>query len=253
MESDLLILLLSTGLKIMTLIFISGFLLFNWWNQEKRYYTDFPFLNALTFMVYAIGKGIDIFVYVKYQNVQDLNEIYTQNLFIELIFRIRFIISPILVVLPYLILMTIIWLNERPKLRVIICSLWFLISIISVGLAKTYAHMLLINQLVAFPVIILSIISFGIMHYRQKLPQINSLMLAFGWSLFAISQFLRNFWQNLGSGTWGLTWIGELVELGALLIIGLGFMIPAPYAKKNDDQSVKNIEEVEKREILLPL
>ncbi len=113
--------------------------------------------------------------------------------------------------------------------------------------------MLLINQLVAFPVILLSIISFGIMHYRQKLPQINSLMLSFGWLMFAISQFLRNFWQNLGSGTWGLTWIGEIVELGALLIIGLGFMIPASYTKKNNNQSVKNIVEVEKREILLPL
>ncbi|WP_371802016.1 hypothetical protein [Candidatus Lokiarchaeum ossiferum] len=234
MESNLFILLFCTGLKIITLLCISGYLFFNWLHQEKRYYSDFPFLNAITFIIYAIGKGIDMYVYVKYQNVSNLNEIYTQDIYIEILFRIRFIVSPILVVLPYLILMTIIWLNEKPRLRVILSSLWFIVSITLVMVAKTYAHMLLINQIVAFPVIILSIISFAILHYNKRFPQINSLLLSIGWFLFAVSQFLRNFWQDLGSGVWGLTWIGELIEFGTLIIIGLGFIIPAFYSNNKD-------------------
>lgn len=234
MESSLTTLLICTGLKIISLIVIAAYLFRNWQHQEKRYFSDFPFLNALTFFVYAIGKGIDMFVYSFLQNATDINQLFAENLVVEIICRIRFIVSPILVVLPYLILMTLLWLNEKKKLRIILCSIWLLASVIAVLIAKTYAQMLLINQLVAFPVILLSIISFAIMHFNHRLPQLNSLLLAIGWLMFAVSQFLRNYWLSLGSGTWGLSWVGELVELSALLIIGVGFMIPAFYANKKD-------------------
>ena len=36
-------------------------------------------------------------------------------------------------------------------------------------------------------------------------------------------------WATMGSGVWGLTWMGELVELAALVVIATGFFKKASY------------------------
>ena len=106
-------------------------------------------------------------------------------------------------------------------------SIWVILSLISVFLAKTYTQLLFINILVAFPVILLSIITFAFIHHRRRLPEINSQILAIAWSFYAITQIIRPIWKNIGSYPWGLSWLGEIIELLALILIGIGFATPA--------------------------
>jgi hypothetical protein len=235
MKIDLQLLLFSAGLKAFILIVLALFLIMRWNRQNKKYLTDFPFLMALTFFGYAVGKMYDMVLYFVFRDTPNLAEVSEFSSSILAFVKARFVISPVMVVAPFLLLMMIIWFGEKRKLQIILSSSWFVISVFSIIIVKNYAQILIVNALVAFPVILLSILSFFVIHHQQKLPEINSLYLAFGWSTYVLTQLIRPLWINLGSGNWGLTWIGEFVELGTLLVIGFGFMVPASYAQKEDE------------------
>jgi len=236
-----------TFIKAITLFAVGFFLLRKWLAQNKKYYTDFPFLMSVTFFIYAIGKIYDIVLYSIVDGTADLASQSEFDPIFLLIVKIRFLISPIIVVIPLLILMLIIWFSEKKRTQIIISITWITMSILSVFLVNTYSQILIVNSLVAFPIILLSVISFVIIHINRRLPQINSLYLALGWSLYIVSQIIRPLWIGLGAGNWGLTWVGELVELGTLLIIALGYVKPAKYDRKKEikTKSKKNINESE--------
>ena len=72
------------------------------------------------------------------------------------------------------------------------------------------------------------------------MPQINSLFITIGWGTYLITQILRPIWISLGSSSWGLTWIGEFLELISMVIIGIGFIRPASYFEKNINEMIEN-------------
>lgn len=250
MENDLILLLGSTVLKICALITLGFFLLNKWKKQSKRYFTDFPFLMSLTFFIYALGKIYDLILYYIYRNTPVMADLYELGDFVVLIVKMRFILSPVVVIFPFLILMMIIWFGEKKKLQIFLSSTWFLLSIISILVARTYSQLLLINAIVAFPTILLSIISFFILNKQERLPEINSLILAFGWIAYVGVQLIRPVWSTLGTGNWGLTWLGELVEMATLIIVGIGFMIPARYGRSMKEDSPKKIKSKEKGKVI---
>ena len=161
--------------------------------------------------------------------------------------KICFILSPILVVLPYFILMLVIWLENRKKIQKTLGIGWIILSLMAVLLAKGYTQFLFFNMIIALPVIVLSIISFAIIHHQHKLSQINSLFITFGWGFYLITQIFRPIWISLGSSSWGLTWVGEFLELISMVIIGIGFIRPASYFEKSiNDLLEKKTFEIEK-------
>ncbi len=220
-------LIISVSIKIAVLFWLGIILLRKWICQERKFLTDFPLLTSLGFFILILGKFLDIYIYLNFDSLGNLEVITTEYALI--VTRIRFLISPILVVLPYFILMMVIWFAERKKMQFLMSSIWVILSLISVFLAKTYTQLLLINIFVAFPVILLSIITFAFIHHRRRLPEINSQILAIGWSFYAITQIIRPLWKNIGSYPWGLSWLGEIIELLALVLIGIGFATPALY------------------------
>ncbi len=237
METNLILLFISAAVKTVILFLIASFLITRWLNQKLRYFTDFPFLNALGFYIFSLGKLLDIYLYYYFIDTPNLATLNDPTAL--LLGKIRFILSPILVVLPYFILMLVIWLENKKKIQNILGIGWVTLSLVAVLLAKGYTQFLIFNLIIAMPVIVLSIISFAIIHKQQKLPQINSLLITIGWSSYLITQIIRPLWISLGSGSWGLTWVGEFLELISMVIIGIGFIRPASYFEKNIEELIK--------------
>ncbi len=229
METNLMLLILSTSLKSIVIFSLGTILFRKWLNQNQKYYSDFPFLNSLGFYFYAIGKIFDIYLYIKFRS-NDTSGVINDSQVLALA-KARFILSPVIVLIPYLILMLVIWFQGKKKLQIGIGLGWALISIFAVLMARSYPQLLLVNVIIAFPPIFLSIITFGIINHQKRLPQINSLILMIGWSLYVVSQLIRSIWVNLGSGTWGLSYVAELIEMVTFVIIGIGFLIPSFYQK----------------------
>jgi hypothetical protein len=244
MELNLMLLLLSAFVKAVTLIAISVFLLNKWLKQSQRYATDFPLLMAITFILYALGKFVDMYLYYRFSETPNLAELNDPDAF--MFAKIRFMISPIMVVIPYFILMMVIWFEGRPKLQLGLGSVWAVLSIGAILSAQTLPQLYLLNSLIAMVPILLSIVTYLIINHQRKLPEINCLVLAIGWGLFVVAQFLRSSWLAMGTGVWGLAWVGELVELGTLVIIAVGFTIPAFYDKERKNQSVVPLEYMDK-------
>jgi len=207
----------------------------------KRYFSDFPFLMALTFGFYGLGKLLDTFLYYYFRNEVSLGSLATvqvPNAF--LLTKIRFILSPILVIIPFTILMLEIWFVDRKRLQIAIGSIWTIFSFVSVIIFQEYNQLLLSNALITLGPILLSIVTFLIIHKNKRLPEINSLILAVGWILFVITQLIRPIWREIPSDSiWGMTWIGELLEMATMIIVGIGFLKPAFYASKKPQSNRK--------------
>ncbi|QEE17084.1 hypothetical protein DSAG12_02916 [Promethearchaeum syntrophicum] len=236
METNLILLIISTSIKSVVIFSLGTILLRKWIKQNQKYYTDFPFLNSLGFYFYAIGKLFDIYLYIRFRT-NDTTGIISDYQALAFA-KARFILSPVIVLIPYVILMLVIWFQGKKKLQIGIGFGWALISIIAVLFAHSYPQLLTINAIIAFPPIFLSIITFGIINHQKRLPQINSLILMIGWSSYVVSQLIRSIWVTLGSGTWGLSYVGELLEMVTFVIIGIGFMIPAFYHKSEEQSTI---------------
>ncbi len=257
METNLILLILSTSLKSIVIFSLGTVLFRKWLKQNQRYYTDFPFLNSLGFYFYAIGKIFDIYLYIRFRS-NDTSGIISDSLVLGFA-KGRFILSPVIVLIPYVILMLVIWFQGKRKLQIGIGLGWASISLFAVLIAQSYQQLLIINVIIAFPPIFISIITFGIIHHQKRLPQINSLILMIGWSLYIGSQLIRSIWVNLGSGTWGLSYVAELIEMVTFVIIGIGFMLPAFYNKFEEQSDIiqGNIndfeENIENQDVLFSL
>ena len=68
METNLILLILSTSLKSIVIFSLGTILFRKWMNQNQKYYSDFPFLNSLGFYFYAIGKIFDIYLYIRFRS-----------------------------------------------------------------------------------------------------------------------------------------------------------------------------------------
>jgi len=240
METNLILLILSTSLKSIVIFILATILLKKWLNQNQKYYSDFPFLNSLGFYFYAIGKIFDIYLYIRFQS-NDTSGVINDSQVLAFA-KARFLLSPVIVLIPYLILMLVIWFQGKKKLQFGLGLGWALISVTAVLLARSYPQLLLVNAIVAFPPIVLSIITFGIINHQKRLPQINSLILMIGWSSYVVSQLIRSIWITLGSGAWGLSYVGEIIEMLTFVVIGIGFLIPAFYSKYEEQSNVNQRE-----------
>jgi hypothetical protein len=239
-------LLLATSVKVVVLIIMAGFLFGKWIKQEHHYGTDFPFLMAIGFALFGIVKIVDIIYYDYFGKIANITE-FTGEIAVFLA-RVRFGLG-VLSVLPVMVLMLIIWFGGKRKVQALVGIVWGVLSFTSLMLAKTLKDFLQITQIYAFPPILLSCITFFIIHKQQKLPQINSLFIAIGWLSYIFLQIIRPVWYNLGQTTFGLAWVAELIEMVALMGIGLGFFRPASYndtaekqqyIARNDENSINN-------------
>jgi len=222
-------------IKISVLFGFSRYMFIRWNNQEKKYYTDFPFLTVLATLFFGIAKIYDILLYSLFKNTPNIASLPNEALPMT---KIRFILCPLIAILPYLILLFIIWFEGKRKVQFIFGISWFLASLIAILTAKNYNQLLSLITFVMLPPIVLSIITYFVLYSKHRFPQINSLMIGIGWILFSITQLIRPIWIDIklnSNSTWGLSWLGEIVELLSFSLIVIGLIIPSSYAKNNEN------------------
>ena len=144
MNTSLIALLVSSGMKSTVLFFLSSMMFRKWKHQSKRYVSDFPFLMALTFWFYGLGKLLDTFLYFYFRNEVSLGSLTSVQVpYAFFLTKIRFILSPILVVIPFVILMLEIWFVDRKRIQIVIGSVWTVISFASVIIFQEYNQLLM--------------------------------------------------------------------------------------------------------------
>ncbi|MHA1584697.1 MAG: hypothetical protein ACTSVU_09850 [Promethearchaeota archaeon] len=232
MESTKILLIIFTIIKVIVVFYLTGLLYSKWRKQSKRYLSDFPCLMSELFALYGITKIFDIFLYVFGNTSQIIMNNDTNSAIMVILGRLRIFLGTLAMV-PLLLLMLEIWIPEKRKLSLGLGIGWVLLGITGTIISQTYVHLLIFLGIIVSGPILFAIISFIIIHHTRKLPQLNCRLLALGWSIFLILQTIRPIWKNMGlSGTWGLTWIGELIDIFALIIIGIGFLTHASYGKR---------------------
>ena len=240
-----------TILKAIIVFSLSINLITRWKKQKIKYGTDFPFLTGLFFLSLTIGKIIDAILYYYMRDEPDYANLLHATLnHIEILGRLRFIVTYITVA-PIVILMLIIWLDQKKRLQIGIYSVWTIIAMLGIFLSYTYTHFLIMNIIMVFLPILLSSIIQYIMHRNKKMGSINNIILSVGWILMLATQILRPFWQSLGESILGYVWVSEILETIPYIIIWYGFSNPSKYFQKTPNEKnltqneVKSLQENE--------
>ncbi len=230
MQTDLILLIIATTVKAAVLLGLSNYLLQLWKAQQKRYKTDFPFLMGISFLVYGTSKVLDIFLYIYGSQNSDVETF--QGKYWPILNRIRFLLSPGIVIGILALLLSVIWLEDKKKIQIGIGFSWIFSLSMALVFVKNLENFYNLIAIVTAPIMIFSILTFLITHKQKKLPEIDSLLIAIGYSSLTIAQLMRSMWVKLGSGGFGLSWIAELLELSCLIIVALGFIKNASYKQK---------------------
>jgi len=231
METDFIILIISATIKVCVLFGFSRYMYIRWTHQEKKYYTDFPFLTVLATLFFGIAKIYDILLYSLYNDTPNIVSLPNEALPMT---KIRFILCPLIAILPYLYVLFIIWFEGKKKVQIIFGISWFFASLFGIITAQNYPQLLSLITFIMLPPIVLSIITYFILHVKHRFLQINSLMIGIGWILFSITQLIRPIWIDIklnNNSTWGLSWVGEIVELLSFSLIVIGLIVPSSYMK----------------------
>ncbi len=230
-STSFLLLLISSSVKAVFLAILTFDMIKRWNAQSKKYFTDFPLLMGVTFLFFTIGKILDVFLYIYLREESSSAQMFSSTVkYAELCGRIRFL-NTFLTAFPYFILMLIIWFENKKSVQYSILCIWASISIGGIMLSRNYQSLLIMNFIITVIPVILSIITYFIMHNNRKMPAINNLVLAFGWMVFILFQMIRPIFQTIGNSIWGSLWIIELLDILPLGLIWYGFKTPSNYHK----------------------
>lgn len=212
------------------LIFLGFFLLNKWLKSEKRFFTDLPFLMALTTFILIVAKAYDLYLY---------------NLFGDYNFEIYIATDPILIwyakirwlvilanTVPMVGLLLSIWMADYDKKYLYLTLIIFISSwTIYIVVVPTFGLIKDIHVFLLLPIILLSIITYLFLYKYKRLPEIHSLIISIAWIAYLISSILRPFLMTIGEPPWGLVWVSELMDLIIWCIMTLGFVIKPNYSK----------------------
>jgi len=210
------------------LVFLGFFLLNKWLKSEKHFFTDLPFLMALTTFILIVAKAYDLYLF---------------NLFGGYDFEIYIAIDPILIwyakirwllilanTVPMVGLLLSIWMADYDKKYLYLTLIIFISSwTIYIVVVPTFGLIKDIHVFLLLPIIILSIVTYLFLYKYKRLPEIHSLIISIAWIAYLISSILRPFLMTIGEPPWGLVWVSEIMDLIIWCIMTLGFVIKPQY------------------------
>ncbi len=199
--------------KVFVMSFIGAILLAKWLRGENRFLTDMPFLFGIAMFFAAAGESLDV--------VMDLG-ILPADL---VIFKVRTTITSF-TMLFYLITTVLIWLNDRPRLSVVIVVSYTAVLLSVIWLAPEINLVRLWVMPFLFALFFVFVGTFILAWHWKRLPDVHGLVMAIGVIIAMIGQALK-----VPLSTMGLTWISEITDLVGLSILALGLLIKPGYAK----------------------
>lgn len=211
------------------LILLGSYLMLRWLKAEKRFFTDFPFLMAVTTFILFVAKLYDLYLF-NYFGDLDLNAYFIDDPNILWLAKARWLLM-LANVVPMISLLLSIWLADYDKkyLYAIISvyvGFWtiYFIVVPSFDLIRNVHYILLM------PLIFLSILTYFFLYKNKRVPEIHSLILAIAWILYLISSIIRpTILISIGDPPWGMSWVGEILDIINWIIMTLGFVIKPKY------------------------
>lgn len=220
---------LTIIIREIVLLILGLFLFYKWIKSEKRFYTDLPFLMALTTFILVLAKAYDLYLF---------------NLFGDYEFELYFTADPVLIwfakarwllmlanTVPMVGLLLSIWLADYDKnylylLLLVFISFWT----IYIAIVPTFELIKNIHVFLLLPIIILSIMTYLFLYKHKRLPEVHSLIISIAWVAYLISSFLRTFFLTIGDPPWGIVWVSEIFDLIIWAVMTLGFIIKPRYS-----------------------
>jgi FtsH-binding integral membrane protein len=221
----------------------SGLYLFRqWFRAPRRYFSDMPFLMGVSFVALAASKVFDIFLYSMFLGEPISSQNQPGNPGMPLAY-IRWLL--ILVVLGPLVFVNLqIWLPDRPKVRGTLLLAYISIFAALFLSSQTYAELNALLPAVLFPPALLTICTFLFAYKQHRLPGVHGLLIGIGWIIYLVSICVRPTLMSMGPPPWGYVNIAELIDMGAWMVIFLGFVLKPKYKRQaKAEVATKSIEE----------
>ncbi len=184
-----------------------GLLLLNKWRKSFHpMYTDLPFLFGLALTFVGVGEGFDAF--------GDLG-FFEYTIFL---FKIRWLFIVAMMTVSMFSLMQI-WMPKRPRVKIAVPTLfggsWLAISMLLPDRFTLYQ--VLIGYLTVF--FVPYIITFILIYYYRRLPEVNSGILVIGMFVVLLGQISKSTFLAIG-----LLWISELIDLVGFSLVYVAFV-----------------------------
>ena len=222
--------------RISIVFLMSVYTFFRWFQQEKQYFSDMPFLFGVFFLLLIFGKLLDLFI--------DFSYFQLNRGLLLLIMKVRYIIA-ILDLLPMIYLSTYMILislsvkkrfsrlgNEKVLNKV---RVRFLIIVVAIEIFVSIFILTIEIAPIIYPITILpSLISivwlFNFAWKNQRLSQVNTFILMIGFGLYLITSILRPLMQFIIGESPLFVIIAESMDIIIFLIIFIGFYKESNYS-----------------------
>ena len=230
---------ISTGHLLVTLsligreaIYIFGFIiLFRQWKRATpHYYTDLPFMFAFMMLIMSIYTPFDL-LFVAFYPTLSLESLFGQISYLLVYNLVTFVSGMMLVIL------LVIWFPKHKRRISGVLIGWIIITEIAI-LVAAFINIYIMDiflMVIGLPTYIVFIITFYFCYYQKRLSNIHTLLIGSGMLITLISQLLYPILSQFGVRLAGVytdaSWPATLIWLVGYLVMIIGFLKPAPYAK----------------------
>jgi hypothetical protein len=245
------VIVLMIGIRIFIISLMAIYTYYQWFKQERQYFSDIPFLFGTFFLLLIFGKILDLFIDYSYLTID--------SSLLLLVMKGRYFIAifdllPMIFLSIYMVLISFSvkegfikltnekYLNKirmRILLIIIAIEVFVAIFVLKVEIAP------LIYPITILPSLIAIVWLFSFAWRNQRLSQVNSFILMIGFALYLITSILRPILHNIvGDSPQALSLyviIIESIDMIIFLIIFIGFYKKSNYSVSENHLNLPTI------------
>ncbi|MFX1397620.1 MAG: hypothetical protein ACFFAS_11335 [Promethearchaeota archaeon] len=224
------------GLRMIVLSLMAWTMFRKWFQAERQFYDDIPFLFGLFFLILVFGKSLDLLYNLVFYTASP--ETFT------LIYKLRYVIAvldlaPLYVLSLEVILFALASYKDKHKLeskqyrnkvKFTILTFMTTIELVAVVFFLDVHSSRYILPTIVIPSILMIAIIFAFTFKNKLLTQINSLLLCLSFFLYLSSQILRPIAQTLLGLTASYIIFSELVDLVIFMLVFIGLLVKPRYS-----------------------
>lgn len=215
-------------LRSIILTLFGTFLLSKWLRAEKRFYSDFPFIMAITMFILVGAKIFDLFLYEYFSDL-NFEKYTTEDPVLLWLPKTRWLLMTFNT-LPLLYLMLIIWFNESTKTRSAIFASFTIFWTVYIITVPVFSFLKNSIMFLILPIAILSAFTYFWVFQHKRMPKVHGLIAGISWIAYILSTFIRPILSEIGDPPWGLYWVAEVIDLIIWSAMGLAFIIKPHYS-----------------------
>ncbi len=215
--------------RIAVLFACGGYLFYKWVKAPRHYTFDLPFLMGVSFTALAVSKIFDVFLYQMFYGEGKAN----QNLVDHpgLVFGYARWLFMLVVMAPLLYANLRVWVAERERARLAAVGAYVAIFAVWILQTRTFAGLTALVPAILLPVAAITVVTFLFAYARRRLPNVHGLLVGLGWAAYVVTNSIRPVLLGMGSDTFGLVSVAEVLDMLAWLVIFAGFTIRPRYAR----------------------